>query len=75
LALARPQAYGPPAPAFEPYGYQYGVQDNLSGADFEKTESQDVGGNVSGSYRVNLPDGRVQVKNQLKCFIVLNNLF
>ena len=67
VALARPQTYGPPAappppPSFEPYGYQYGVQDALSGADFEKTEAQDATGNVAGSYRINLPDGRVQVR-------------
>jgi hypothetical protein len=37
------------------------VKDGYSGADFDKTETQDAGGNVQGEYRVNLPDGRVQV--------------
>ena len=72
VALAKPQgpSYGPPArPAYgveevlppQPFAYQYGVKDGYSGADFDKTETQDVAGNVQGEYRVNLPDGRVQI--------------
>ena len=45
----------------QPYAYQYGVQDQYSGASFDKTEKQDENGNLQGQYRVNLPDGRVQV--------------
>jgi len=45
----------------QPYTYQYGVADDYSGANFEKVENQDAYGNLQGSYRVNLPDGRVQV--------------
>jgi len=45
----------------QPYAYQYGVKDEYSGAAFEKTENQDSYGKVDGSYRVNLPDGRVQI--------------
>jgi len=68
--VAMPQApgYGPPHVAVveevlppQPFAYQYGVKDNLSGNDFDKTEIQDPAGNVEGSYRVNLPDGRVQI--------------
>lgn len=69
--MARPQGYGPPPvrPAYgveevlppQPFAYQYGVKDGYSGADFDKSETQDVAGNVQGEYRVNLPDGRVQI--------------
>lgn len=45
----------------QPFAYQYGVADDYSGANFEKAETQDNYGNLQGSYRVNLPDGRVQV--------------
>merc|ERR1711862_2427 len=38
-----------------------GVHDDYSGASFEKNENQDASGNLAGSYRVNLPDGRVQI--------------
>ncbi|TRY71525.1 hypothetical protein TCAL_11945 [Tigriopus californicus] len=44
-----------------PYAYQYGVVDEHTGTSFDKTEQQDASGNLQGSYRVNLPDGRVQV--------------
>jgi len=70
-----PAPYHPPPPAYkpapyhpkeeklppQPFAYQYGVKDDYSGADFEKTENQDNYGNLEGSYRVNLPDGRVQI--------------
>merc|ERR1712018_280106 len=77
VAAARPDhpppAYKPapapyhPAPYKEeklppqPFAYQYGVHDDYSGASFEKNENQDASGNLAGSYRVNLPDGRVQI--------------
>ena len=41
------------------YTYQYGVNDDYSGANFQQTESRD-GYSTSGSYTVNLPDGRIQ---------------
>merc|ERR1712025_227190 len=41
------------------YNYQYGVADDYSGANFAQTEQRD-GYATSGSYTVNLPDGRVQ---------------
>lgn len=70
VAMPQGPGYGPPRPAYgaveevlppQPFAYQYGVRDGLSGNDFDKTEVQDAGGNVEGSYRVNLPDGRVQI--------------
>merc|ERR1719242_676836 len=68
-----PPAYKPapkpyhPAPYKEeklppqPFAYQYGVKDDYSGASYQKSETQDASGNLAGSYRVNLPDGRVQI--------------
>merc|ERR1712113_59034 len=41
------------------YQYQYGVADDYSGANFAQSEQRD-GYSTSGSYTVNLPDGRVQ---------------
>merc|ERR1712012_1044981 len=77
VAAARPDhpppAYKPapapyhPAPYKEeklppqPFAYEYGVQDDYSGTSFNKAETQDASGNLQGSYRVNLPDGRVQI--------------
>merc|ERR1712116_14300 len=46
-----------------PYSYQYGVADELSGAAFQQTESDDGTGLRDGSYSVNLPDGRIQHVN------------
>merc|ERR1712126_616952 len=43
-----------------PYNYQYAVADDYSGANFAQSEANDGTGAVSGSYSVNLPDGRVQ---------------
>merc|ERR1739848_501788 len=44
----------------QPYKYEYGVQDDYTNAAFAKTESQNEVGTVTGSYKVNLPDGRIQ---------------
>merc|ERR1712025_1278467 len=41
------------------YAYNYGVSDDYSGAQFSQSEQRD-GYATSGSYSVNLPDGRVQ---------------
>ena len=57
-----------PAPAYKPapydetpkpYAFEYGVADDYSGARFAQSETAD-GKLTSGSYSVNLPDGRVQ---------------
>merc|ERR1712203_1078701 len=74
LCLAAPAAderpYGPspPAPVYkepeyepQPYEYKYGVADDYSKSAFDKVETQDEYGKVVGSYKVNLPDGRVQL--------------
>jgi len=45
----------------KPFVYEYGVRDEYTGTDFDKKEEQDSYGNLNGEYRVNLPDGRVQV--------------
>merc|ERR1712106_85049 len=44
----------------KPFNYQYGVSDDYSKANFQKTESQDSNGNVIGSFVIALPDGRIQ---------------
>jgi len=71
-----PAPYHAPAPAYKPahkpapyhepayeepavYKYGYAVADDYSGANFESNESRD-GYATSGSYRVALPDGRIQ---------------
>merc|ERR1712098_755761 len=46
-----------------PYNYQYAVADDYSGANFAQSEANDGTGAVSGSYSVNLPDGRIQHVN------------
>ena len=61
----RQAAYGPAVVAVEklppqPFQYEYGVKDDYSGNAFAKTETQNDLGQVQGSYKVNLPDGRVQ---------------
>merc|ERR1711973_601413 len=51
-----------PAPIDEtskPYAFEYGVSDDYSGAKFAQSETAD-GKTTSGSYSVNLPDGRIQ---------------
>ena len=63
ISAAGPPAYGPP-PSYEkevpqPYQYQYGVQDDYSGANFAASENSDAKV-VTGSYTVHLPDGRIQ---------------
>ena len=45
----------------KPFAYEYGVKDEYSGAYFDKKETQDEYGVVSGEYRVALPDGRTQI--------------
>merc|ERR1712226_351729 len=62
-----PAPYHPaPAPYHEeklppqPFAYEYGGADEY-GRHFAKTESQDEYGVVKGEYRVELPDGRVQI--------------
>merc|ERR1712066_697993 len=52
-----PTAY--PAEPPQPYSYQYGVSDEYSGAKFAANEASDTKV-VSGSYTVQLPDGRVK---------------
>merc|ERR1712183_875087 len=41
------------------YAYNYGVNDDYSGANFQQSETRD-GYATSGSYTVALPDGRIQ---------------
>ena len=41
------------------YGYQYAVADPDSGSNFGQSETRN-GASTSGSYYVNLPDGRTQ---------------
>merc|ERR1711936_999160 len=69
LAAVVPVApgYAPaPAPYHEeklppqPFAYEYGGADEY-GRHFAKTETQDEYGVVQGEYRVELPDGRVQI--------------
>jgi hypothetical protein len=51
---------GPPASYQSPnYAYQYAVKDDYSGVDFSADESRQAD-NTAGSYKVLLPDGRVQ---------------
>ncbi len=44
------------------YSYNYAVADDYSGSRFNAGESRD-GYSTSGSYSVNLPDGRIQTVN------------
>merc|ERR1711981_1037892 len=61
-----PAPYHPaPAPYAEPilppvYNYEYGVNDPHYGPVFSQKESRD-NYDTAGEYRVNLPDGRVQI--------------
>ncbi|XP_069195220.1 cuticle protein 7 [Procambarus clarkii] len=65
--------YGPPPPQYpapykpeeepaKPYTFEYGVKDGYSGANYGHSENSD-GKAVSGSYQVDLPDGRTQIVN------------
>merc|ERR1712106_492291 len=67
-AAAAPQGYAVAHPAAAAYGdlaepalyaFQYGVNDDYSGNNFQQTEQRD-GYATSGSYTVALPDGRIQ---------------
>ena len=63
LAVTALPAPAHPAPYDEtpkPYGFEYGVHDNHSGANFNQHEAAD-GKLVTGSYQVLLPDGRTQI--------------
>ena len=69
---AGPPAYGAPAPYHpapvykeeklppQPFAYEYGVVDDYSKNNFQKTETQDAEGKVAGSFKIALPDGRIQ---------------
>merc|ERR1719331_2111070 len=63
---AAPPSYGPPAPykeeklAPQPFAYEYGVNDDYSKANFQKSESQNAEGVVQGKVVIALPDGRIQ---------------
>merc|ERR1711874_80605 len=60
-SAAVPQSgYAPEKLPPKPFSYQYGVADDYSKANFQKTESQDANGNVIGSFVIALPDGRIQ---------------
>ncbi|XP_055532539.1 uncharacterized protein LOC129722804 [Wyeomyia smithii] len=43
------------------YIFSYSVKDAASGDDFSHTQQQHVDGAVKGSYKVQLPDGRMQI--------------
>merc|ERR1711936_221562 len=58
---AKPAPYKEPDYKPQPYEYKYGVADDYSKSAFDKVETQDEYGKVVGSYKVNLPDGRVQL--------------
>merc|ERR1719229_944230 len=61
FASCTPQGgYAPEKLPPKPFSYQYGVADDYSKANFQKTESQDTQGNVQGSFVIALPDGRIQ---------------
>jgi len=44
----------------KPYSFTYGVKDEYSGTDFQRNE-ESHGDTIRGSYKVALPDGRVQI--------------
>ncbi|XP_055598177.1 uncharacterized protein LOC129747839 isoform X2 [Uranotaenia lowii] len=43
------------------YAFSYAVKDAASGDDFSHSQQQQVDGAVKGSYKVHLPDGRMQI--------------
>jgi len=55
-----PKGYKEPEYPPQPYTFEYGVSDQYSGTNFQAVENQNEKGAVVGSYKVNLPDGRVQ---------------
>lgn len=55
-----PKGYKQPEYPPQPYEFQYGVSDAYSGTNFQAIENQNEKGAVVGTYKVNLPDGRVQ---------------
>merc|ERR1712243_483101 len=55
-----PAKYVEKAEPPQPYAYEYGVADDYSKSNFNKTETQDAGGNVAGSFTIALPDGRIR---------------
>merc|ERR1719493_417502 len=55
-----PAPYHPEKVPPKPFAYEYGGADEY-GRHFAKTETQDEAGVVKGEYRVELPDGRVQI--------------
>ena len=70
LGALGPAPYHAPAPKHHgdpykipprPFAYAYGVSDEYAGTNFDKKETQDEYGVVSGEYRVALPDGRTQI--------------
>merc|ERR1711944_13859 len=63
LVAAAPVVHAVAAPDLaepSPYTYTYAVADDYSKASFQQSESNDGTGAVTGSYSVNLPDGRIQ---------------
>merc|ERR1711892_551836 len=44
----------------QPFAYTYGVVDDYSKNNFQKSETQDAEGKVAGSFTIALPDGRIQ---------------
>merc|ERR1712020_54330 len=62
MPAAQAPGYAPaPEPILPPvYNYEYGVNDANAGPVFSQKESRD-NYDTAGEYRVNLPDGRVQI--------------
>merc|ERR1719205_7068 len=61
-AYHAPASYKAPAKKEtpKPFAFSYAVADDYSGSNFNAQENQSADGLVSGSYSVNLPDGRIQ---------------
>ena len=45
----------------KPYSFTYGVKDEYSGSDFTRAEERLADDVIRGSYKVALPDGRIQI--------------